>query len=257
MLTATMSATASAMPSCAGADRRSDNFRVVPPATGICHQVNLEYLSQVASPASATALRRRIRTRRRHRLAHDDGQRPRRARRASAGSRPRPRCSVSAAAAGGFELSVPEGATATDLVLTVTEMLRERGGLEVRRVRGPACPRSGSPTGRRSATRPRSSARPARSSRSTGRRCATASPAVRRTIELVRARAGDVPRRGLPGPHQRSSSSTWAASSPRSRASEAPQDRISRWRMQSGRSSSRWPSSTPTWPRPWATAATR
>src|ERR687890_835448 len=24
-----------------------DNFRVVPPATGICHQVNLEYLSQV------------------------------------------------------------------------------------------------------------------------------------------------------------------------------------------------------------------
>src|SRR5699024_1393068 len=25
-----------------------DNFRVVPPGTGICHQVNLEYLSQVA-----------------------------------------------------------------------------------------------------------------------------------------------------------------------------------------------------------------
>ena len=24
-----------------------DNFRVVPPATGICHQVNLEYLGQV------------------------------------------------------------------------------------------------------------------------------------------------------------------------------------------------------------------
>src|SRR5581483_5820796 len=24
-----------------------DNFRVVPPGTGICHQVNLEYLSQV------------------------------------------------------------------------------------------------------------------------------------------------------------------------------------------------------------------
>ena len=24
-----------------------DNFRVVPPATGICHQVNLEYLAQV------------------------------------------------------------------------------------------------------------------------------------------------------------------------------------------------------------------
>ena len=25
-----------------------DNFRVVPPDTGICHQVNLEYLAQVA-----------------------------------------------------------------------------------------------------------------------------------------------------------------------------------------------------------------
>ncbi len=24
-----------------------DNFRVVPPGTGICHQVNLEYLAQV------------------------------------------------------------------------------------------------------------------------------------------------------------------------------------------------------------------
>ena len=25
-----------------------DNFRVVPPGTGICHQVNLEYLASVA-----------------------------------------------------------------------------------------------------------------------------------------------------------------------------------------------------------------
>ena len=32
-----------------------DNFRVVPPATGICHQVNLEYLSRSSSAASGTA----------------------------------------------------------------------------------------------------------------------------------------------------------------------------------------------------------
>src|ERR671937_364036 len=54
-----------------------DSLRVVPPATGICHQVNLEYLGQVVC----------------------------------------------------FKLTgeLSEGATATDLVLTVTEMLRERG----------------------------------------------------------------------------------------------------------------------------------
>ena len=40
------SATASATSSCAGASRRFDNFRVVPPGTGICHQVNLEYLAR-------------------------------------------------------------------------------------------------------------------------------------------------------------------------------------------------------------------
>ena len=57
-----------------------DNLRVVPPATGICHQVNLEYLGQVVF--------RRERRRRhpglpghpcRDRLAHDDDQRARRA----------------------------------------------------------------------------------------------------------------------------------------------------------------------------------
>ena len=41
------SATASATSSCAGASRRSTTLRVVPPNTGICHQVNLEYLARV------------------------------------------------------------------------------------------------------------------------------------------------------------------------------------------------------------------
>ena len=59
-----------------------DNFRVVPPGTGICHQVNLEFLAQtvwtkhlpdgtmLAYPGHP----------RRHRQPHHHGQRPRRAR---------------------------------------------------------------------------------------------------------------------------------------------------------------------------------
>ena len=36
-----------------------DNFRVVPPATGICHQVNLEYLGPVRLDARGRRRRRR------------------------------------------------------------------------------------------------------------------------------------------------------------------------------------------------------
>ena len=59
-----------------------DNFRVVPPGTGICHQVNLEFLSQTVWTAH---LRRRHHPRLprhagRHRQPHHHGQRPRRAR---------------------------------------------------------------------------------------------------------------------------------------------------------------------------------
>ena len=59
-----------------------DNFRVVPPATGICHQVNLEYLGPGASAAASAdgAHAGLSRHPGRHRLAHDDDQRPRRAR---------------------------------------------------------------------------------------------------------------------------------------------------------------------------------
>ena len=37
-----------------------DNFRVVPPGTGICHQVNLEYLAQVVWTSRRTARRRSL-----------------------------------------------------------------------------------------------------------------------------------------------------------------------------------------------------
>ena len=55
-----------------------DNFSVVPPDTGIVHQVNLEYLARVVFADDSRP--RLPGHRRRHRLAHDDDQRRRRAR---------------------------------------------------------------------------------------------------------------------------------------------------------------------------------
>ena len=134
-----------------------DNFRVVPPATGICHQVNLEYLGRGVWTSDAAS-------------SQGNDSRPLQGR-----SRPGPASSdapvqaypdtlvgtdshttminglgvlgwgvggieAEAAMLGqpismllpqviGFKLdgTLPEGATATDLVLTVTEMLREHG----------------------------------------------------------------------------------------------------------------------------------
>ena len=55
------------------------NFRVVPPETGIVHQVNIEYLARVVCRDTRGRPRRGVsRHRVRHRLAHDDGERPRR-----------------------------------------------------------------------------------------------------------------------------------------------------------------------------------
>ena len=55
---ASTSATASATSSCAGRRRAFRDFRVVPPGTGIVHQVNLEYLGRRScSRADATARR--------------------------------------------------------------------------------------------------------------------------------------------------------------------------------------------------------
>ena len=55
------------------------NFRVVPPGTGICHQVNLEYLGQTVWTDEDPDGRdgRLSRHAGRHRQPHDDGQRPR------------------------------------------------------------------------------------------------------------------------------------------------------------------------------------
>ena len=76
----------------------------------------------------------------------------------------------------GFRLmgALPEGATATDLVLTVTQILRETGVVgKFVEYYGHGLERSRSPTARRSGTCPPSTARRAASSRSTPRRSAT------------------------------------------------------------------------------------
>ena len=53
-----------------------NDFKVVPPGTGIVHQVNIEYLAQRGDGARRRRLPGHLRG---HRLAHHDGERPRRA----------------------------------------------------------------------------------------------------------------------------------------------------------------------------------
>ena len=125
------------------AQRSFDNFRVVPPGTGICHQVNLEYLSQtvwtkkdkVKADGKAATME----------VAYPDtlvgtdshttmvnglsvlgwGVGGIEAEAAMLGQP----LSMVLPEVIGFRLSgkLKEGVTATDLVLTVTEMLRKRG----------------------------------------------------------------------------------------------------------------------------------
>ena len=112
-----------------------DNFRVVPPGTGICHQVNLEYLARVVWSTESDGTE----------IAYPDtlvgtdshttminglavlgwGVGGIEAEAAMLGQP----VSMLIPEVVGFKLSgaLPEGATATDLVLTVTNLLRTRG----------------------------------------------------------------------------------------------------------------------------------
>jgi aconitate hydratase len=112
-----------------------DNFSVVPPATGICHQVNLEHISEVVySRERDGALRAYPDT-----LVGTDSHTTMvnglgvlgwgvGGIEAEAAMLGQP-VSMLLPQVVGFKLDgvLPEGATATDLVLTVTEMLREHG----------------------------------------------------------------------------------------------------------------------------------
>ncbi len=112
-----------------------DNFRVVPPATGICHQVNLEYLAQVVYSRETDGVLRAYPDTLVGTDSHTTmvnglgvlgwGVGGIEAEAAMLGQP----ISMLLPQVVGFKLSgeLPEGATATDLVLTVTEMLRGRG----------------------------------------------------------------------------------------------------------------------------------
>jgi aconitate hydratase len=112
-----------------------DNFRVVPPATGICHQVNLEYLGQVVFSREADGVTQAYPDTLVGTDSHTTminglgvlgwGVGGIEAEAAMLGQP----ISMLLPQVLGFKLSdeLSEGATATDLVLTVTEMLRERG----------------------------------------------------------------------------------------------------------------------------------
>jgi aconitate hydratase len=112
-----------------------DNFRVVPPATGICHQVNLEYLGQVVFTREANGATQAYPDTLVGTDSHTTminglgvlgwGVGGIEAEAAMLGQP----ISMLLPQVLGFRLSgeLSEGATATDLVLTVTEMLRERG----------------------------------------------------------------------------------------------------------------------------------
>ncbi|HEX4668628.1 MAG TPA: aconitate hydratase [Solirubrobacterales bacterium] len=112
-----------------------DNFRVVPPATGICHQVNLEHLAQVVYSRESDGILRAYPDTLVGTDSHTTmvnglgvlgwGVGGIEAEAAMLGQP----ISMLLPQVVGFKLGgeLPEGATATDLVLTVTEMLRERG----------------------------------------------------------------------------------------------------------------------------------
>jgi aconitate hydratase len=113
---------------------RLRNFRVVPPGTGIVPP------GEPRVPRAGRRLRggrrgRLPRHARRHRLAHDDDQRPRRARLGRrAASRPRPRCSASRSrcssprsSASSSPASCPKARRRRTSCSRCTEMLRKKG----------------------------------------------------------------------------------------------------------------------------------
>src|SRR5208282_5859837 len=115
--------------------RSFDNFSVVPPATGICHQVNLEHIAQVVYSRELNGVTRAYPDTLVGTDSHTTmvnglgvlgwGVGGIEAEAAMLGQP----ISMLLPQVVGFKLSgeLPEGSTATDLVLTVTEMLRKLG----------------------------------------------------------------------------------------------------------------------------------
>jgi aconitate hydratase len=116
-----------------------DNFRVVPPGTGICHQVNLEYLAKTVWTKAEKVKGKTITTAYPDTLVGTDSHTTMvnglsvlgwgvGGIEAEAAMLGQP-ISMLIPEVIGFKLSgaLPEGTTATDLVLTVTQMLRKKG----------------------------------------------------------------------------------------------------------------------------------
>src|SRR5919108_2700134 len=108
-----------------------DNFKVVPPNTGIVHQVNLEYLARVVEARNGRAFPDTLLGTDSHTTMINGlgvlgwGVGGIEAEAAMLGEA----VSMLVPQVVGFKLtgSLPEGATATDLVLTVTQILRQTG----------------------------------------------------------------------------------------------------------------------------------
>ncbi len=116
-----------------------DNFRVVPPGTGICHQVNLEYLSQTVWTAKVKDGKKTVEVAYPDTLVGTDSHTVMvnglavlgwgvGGIEAEAAMLGQPQ-SMLIPEVVGFKLTgkLQEGVTATDLVLTVTQMLRKKG----------------------------------------------------------------------------------------------------------------------------------
>src|ERR1700738_2152231 len=112
-----------------------DDFRVVPPGTGICHQVNLEYLAQAVWTANLDGATYAYPDTLYGTDSHTTMVNGMGVLGWGVGGIEAEAAMLGQAIAMlipdviGFRLTgkLPEGATATDLVLTVTEMLRKRG----------------------------------------------------------------------------------------------------------------------------------
>src|ERR1700729_3724288 len=115
------------------------NFRVVPPGTGICHQVNLEYLAQTVWTAKEKHNGKTVEVAFPDTLVGTDSHTPMvnglavlgwgvGGIEAEAAMLGQPYSMVLPEVIGvRFNGTLKEGVTATDLVLTVTQMLRKRG----------------------------------------------------------------------------------------------------------------------------------
>ncbi|MGB3140959.1 MAG: aconitase family protein, partial [Aestuariivirga sp.] len=116
-----------------------DNFRVVPPGTGICHQVNLEYLAKTVWTRTDKVKGKQVTTAYPDTLVGTDSHTTMinglavlgwgvGGIEAEAAMLGQP-ISMLIPEVIGFKLDgrLPEGTTATDLVLTVTQMLRKKG----------------------------------------------------------------------------------------------------------------------------------